>query len=169
MSYYAVDLFSAPAGGGETSGPPGPLSRLYSAPAPAVSKVVQGDQNPQSRGAGACRASRKRIFTADQDTQLRMLAKLKKKRLGLIKSEPQSPVESSSPQDNASDSGAAPQGELGHGSRRIGCSGFRRAGIVADAGPAFPVPMVFDSRLPIGWTKQWRPPQEYEPDTLCQK
>src|SRR5438876_6386175 len=71
-SYYAVDLFSAPAGGGAVSGP-------AVTPAPPAPKVSAPRVVPRSP-----RAPEEEL--PDQDT-LRMLAKLKKKRLGLIKSQ----------------------------------------------------------------------------------
>ncbi len=80
MSYYAVDLFSAPAGGGVRQDLPfHPLQRqrrqLAKAKAMKVPKVA----------VSAPRAAEEEL--PDQDT-IRMLAKLKKKRMGLIKSQP---------------------------------------------------------------------------------
>ncbi len=141
MSYYAVDLgSSSPAGGG-------PVAAPAAAPAPPAARVSV----PKVRRS-APRAAEEEL--PDQDT-IRMLAKLKKKRLSRPASPPQAAEEepSASPQIAGHGGGT---GALGSG-----------AGIVAEAGSAFPYPWYLKA-IADRLDKQWRPPQDFEPDTTCQ-
>ena len=52
-------------------------------------------------------------------------------------------------------------------SSRTGGSGAGGTGIMADAGPAFPYPWYLKA-IADRLNHQWRPPQEYQSDTLCQ-
>jgi len=148
MSYYAVDLFSAPAGGGAVTGP---TVSPVAAPAPPAPKAMRVPKV----SAPAPRAAEEEL--PDQDT-IRMLAKLKKKRLGIIKSQPQA-AESQGNSESAASSQNSERGGAG-----VPGSG---AGIVAEAGPAFPYPWYLKT-IADRLDKQWHPPQEFEPDTLCQ-
>jgi len=144
MSYYAVDLMSSlPAGGAYQSGPP---ASPVTTPVPKVPVHKVAMPTPRER----------EEELPDQDT-IRMLAKLKKKRLSLQKSQPEEPVA-----DHAND---APQpANAGHGGGGIPGAG---AGIVAEAGTPFPFPWYLKA-VADRLDKQWHPPQEFEPDTSCQ-
>ena len=76
MSYYAIDLMSAPAGGGSE---PGPVVSPVSTPAPPAPKVVIPKVTAPKVARPAPREAAEEELP-DQDT-IRMLAKLKKKRL----------------------------------------------------------------------------------------
>jgi outer membrane biosynthesis protein TonB len=155
MSYYAVDLFSAPSGGGTVTGPAvSPISAP--APAPAAPKHIAMPKV----SAPAPRAAEEEL--PDQDT-IRMLAKLKKKRMGLIKSQPRAEASASQNSSESHESAASAQ-NAGRGGGGLPGSG---SGIVADAGPAFPYPWYLKA-LADRLDKQWHPPQEFEADTLCQ-
>jgi TonB family protein len=150
MSYYAIDLMSSlPAGGGSE---PGPAVSPVSKPIPPAPKVVI----PKA-AAPAPRAAEEEM--PDQDT-IRMLAKLKKKRL----TQQRSQASGESAESHATDNNAAVSQSAGHGAGGLGSSG---AGIVAEAGTAFPYPWYLKS-IADRLDKQWKPPQEFEPDTTCQ-
>ena len=85
------------------------------------------------------------------DDTIRLLARLKQKRLALAKSPPQT-FEPAAP---------ATSGRGG-----IGLPGSG-AGIVADAGLAFPYPWYLKA-IADRLDKQWKPPQEFQPGTVCQ-
>src|SRR5258706_8156571 len=108
MSYYAVDLFSAPTGGGAVAGP---TVSPVSAPAPPAPKAIKVPKV----SAPAPRAAEEEL--PDQDT-IRMLAKLKKKRMGIIKSQPRAAEESSENSESA-----APTQKPGRGSGGLPGSG----------------------------------------------
>ena len=93
-----------------------------------------------------------------------MLAKLKKKRLGLIKSQPRARGTSSSQRLWRVAEYGSPAQNAGRGGGGLPGSG---SGIVADAGPAFPYPWYLKA-IADRLDKQWHPPQEFQPDTLCQ-
>jgi len=142
MSYYAVDLVnSLPAGGpAEVSAPPS-----VATPAPKVIKTAP-------KAAAPVPAAEEEVPAEDT---IRLLAKLKKKRLAVAKSGSQAtetPVVAAAPS--------------GGGRGGIGLPGSG-AGIVADAGPAFPYPWYLKA-IADRLDKQWHPPQEFQPDTLCQ-
>jgi len=146
MSYYAIDLVSSmPAGGGSV---PGPAVSPLQAPAP-LTKVSAPRVAPP--------APRAEEELPDQDT-IRMLAKLKKKRLSVQKSPSRvAPAESSNSENPATEN-------AGRGGTGLPGSG---AGIVAEAGTPFPYPWYLKA-IADRLDKQWRPPQEFEPDTTCQ-
>ena len=126
---------------------PGPQTSPIAAPVRPALKVVSA---PKAKA----RAAQEEIPA--QDT-LRLLAKLKKKRLTQQKSvatEQESPV---------SESVSAPSAG-GHGGLGLPGSGI---GLVADAGPAFPYPWYLKA-IADRLDKQWKPPQEFDPDTVCQ-
>ena len=119
-------------------------------PAPPAPKVSAPRVAPR-----ASRAAEEEL--PDQDT-LRMLAKLKKKRLGLIKSQPQGTADSA----ESSDGGASAPG-AGRGAGGLPGSG---AGIVGEAGPGFPYPWylkVVSQKM----DKEWHVPQGYQPGIIC--
>jgi len=153
MSYYAVDLMSSPAGGGPMAGP---VVSPVSTPAKHAIKVAA---TPKI-AAPAPRAAEEEL--PDQDT-LRMLAKLKKKRMGQIKSHPSAQSEA---RENAQSEEAAPSSSGGGGHAGSGIPGSG-AGVVGEAGPAFPYPWYLKA-IADRLDKQWHPPQEFAPDTLCQ-
>jgi len=140
MSYYAVDLMSSlPAGG-----PSG---------VPAASPVVVQAPKVLTAPKASAPAPAAEEAVPAEDT-IRLLAKLKKKRLALAKG--QSP--------SAQAPGVAAPAASGRGGIGLPGSG---AGIVADAGPAFPYPWYLKA-IADRLDKQWRPPQEFQPDTVCQ-
>ena len=91
-----------------------------------------------------------------EDT-IRLLAKLKQKRLAQTRSQPQAV-------QNTGLGASASATASGRGGIGLPGSG---AGIVADAGPAFPYPWYLKS-IADRLDKQWHPPQEFQPDTVCQ-
>ncbi len=95
---------------------------------------------------------------------MRMLAKLKKKRLTQPK-ESYSTTSGAAPastREEAVSGSAAPQGP-----GRGGAGGFGSGpGIVADSGTPFPFPWYLTA-IAERLDKQWKPPQAYEPDTIC--
>jgi len=144
MSYYAVDLMnSSPAGGTVSGSPVSPVS----APALKVSPAPKMKEK-----ASAPTPAAEEVVPAD-DT-IRLLAKLKKKRLSLAKSQPQT----------AQTPAVAAPTASGRGGIGLPGSG---AGIVADAGPAFPYPWYLKA-IADRLDRQWKPPQEFQPDTVCQ-
>jgi len=138
MSYYAVNLMSSPPAGGAVAGP---SASPVSVPAPKVAAA------PKVHAPAP--AAEEEIPANDT---IRLLAKLKQKRLALGKVQPAAPV--AAPASPAS----------GRGGFGIPGSG---AGIVAEAGPAFPYPWYLKA-IADRLDKQWRPPQEFQPDTACQ-
>ncbi len=122
-----------------------PVAAPVTTPAPRLSKIVV-----PKVAAPAPRAAEEEL--PDQDT-IRMLAKLKKKRMSHVVSQPQASEEPA----------ASPQNE-GHGGSGIPGTG---AGIVAEAGPAFPYPWYLKA-IADRLDKQWKPPQEFQADTTCQ-
>ena len=143
MSYYAIDVMSSLPAGGATAEPTAVPAVQPAPPAPKVVHMAKVRE-----------ASVGQEEAPDQDT-MRLLAKLKKKRLALASSPPPAPSPVSS----------APEAETpGRGGSGLPGSG---AGIVAEAGPAFPYPWYLKA-IADRLDKQWRPPQEFEPDTVCQ-
>jgi TonB family protein len=152
MSYYAVDIMSSsPAGGGITAVPAASPVAVREPPAPKMARA------PKT----AARAPVAEEERPDQET-LRLLAKLKQKRLARQEGRPDSSPPSVSEPSPGAES-AAPS-EAGRGGAGLAGSG---AGIVADAGPAFPYPWYLKA-IADRLDKQWHPPQEFEPDTVCQ-
>jgi protein TonB len=140
MSYYAVNLMSSPPAGGVVAGPP---TSPMSVPAPKVATAPKAFTHVP--------AAEEEV---PSDDTIRLLAKLKKKRLALSKSQPEAvPAPTSG---TPSSSGRGGMGILGSG-----------PGIVAEAGPAFPYPWYLKA-IADRLDKQWRPPQEFQPDTVCQ-
>jgi protein TonB len=140
MSYYAVDLMSSlPAGGPAQISAPSPV-------AVAAPKVMTAPKVTAPSPAAE-------EEVPEEDT-IRLLAKLKKKRLAQASSQPQA-VQSPA----AGASAASGRGGIG-----LPGSG---AGIVADAGTAFPYPWYLKA-IADRLDKQWKPPQEFQPDTVCQ-
>jgi protein TonB len=142
MSYYAVDLFnSLPAGGSSAVSTP--------SVAPVTSHAPKAVKVPK---VAAPKPSAEEELPA-QDT-IRLLAKLKKKRLALRGGEPKpAPVESPTESANPGRGGV---GLPGNG-----------PGIVAEAGQAFPYPWYLKG-IADRLDKQWHPPQEFAPNTVCQ-
>jgi TonB family protein len=139
MSYYAVDLVSSlPAGG------PAAVPTAFPA-AIATPKVMTAP-----KATAPSPAAEEEVPAEDT---IRLLAKLKKKRLALAKGQPQ-----------VSPGAAAAPAASGHGGIGLPGSG---AGIVAEAGTAFPYPWYLKT-IADKLDKQWKPPQEFEPDTVCQ-
>jgi len=141
MSYYAVNLMSSPPAGAAVTGTP--VSSV-SVPAPKAAAAPKVH--------APLPAAEEEIPANDT---IRLLAKLKQKRLALARTPPASAV-------TAPAAGAAPAG--GRGGFGMPGSG---AGIVAEAGPAFPYPWYLKA-IADRLDKQWRPPQEFQPDTVCQ-
>jgi protein TonB len=148
MSYYAVDLMSSLPAGGSAAGP---VVSPVTSPTPAPKMV--------SAPKAVSRAPAAREELPDQDT-MRLLAKLKQKRLAQKKG---SPAPSTQDSQGAEESAPAPSG-AGRGGLGLPGSG---AGVVGDAGPAFPYPWYLKA-IADRLDKQWRPPQEFDPDTVCQ-
>src|SRR5258706_8016155 len=119
MSYYAVDLMSSMPAGGSV---PGPTVSPVTTPAPPAPKVSVPKVAPP-----VARPAEEEL--PDQDT-IRLLNKLKKKRLS--QSHPRQP-----PEERMETSENAPEPNTG----RMGIGGASSgAGIVAEAGLAFPYP-----------------------------
>jgi TonB family protein len=141
MSYYAVDLMGSPPAGGVVSGP-----SVSPAPAPTP-KVASA---PKMKASAPVPAAEEEVPANDT---IRLLAKLKKKRLALAKSQvAPAPV-----------AGVAAPSGAGRGGIGLPGSG---AGIVADAGPAFPYPWYLKA-IADRLDKQWKPPQEFQSGTFC--
>ena len=154
MSYYAVDLFSAPAGGGATAGP---VVSPVSAPVAAAPAPKAAIKLPKVAAVHAPRAAEEEL--PDQDT-LRMLAKLKKKRLGIIKSQPSSQSEQDST-DSSENTASSP----GNGRGGSGLPGSG-SGVVGAAGPNFPFPWYMKA-VSSKVDKEWQPPQGSQPGITC--
>jgi protein TonB len=141
MSYYAVDLVSSlPAGG--------PMTVPSQSPAAiATPKVVAAP-----KVAAPSPAAEEEVPAEDT---IRLLAKLKKKRLTQAKK-----------RASASEETSIPSAPAASGRGGIGLPGSG-AGIVAEAGTAFPYPWYLKT-IADRLDKQWKPPQEFQPDTVCQ-
>ncbi len=145
MSYYAVDLLNSGSAGGSISAEP---STPVAPTRAAISIPVAKTRAPEP-------VVPQEVEASDQDT-IRLLAKLKKKRMGLAKPTSAPQASATSAPAPAGAAGRAGSGESGTGS-----------GLVADAGPAFPYPWYLKA-IADRLDKQWRPPQEFETDTVCQ-
>jgi len=154
MSYYGIDLMSSMPAGGPDAGP-----AVSPIPTPATAIKAPKVSVPKVVAPPAPRPQEEEL--PDQDT-IRLLAKLKKKRLSHTAKEAYEPsheIGNAPPQESGGSSSAGNAGKGG-----MGGTG---SGIVADAGLAFPYPWYLKA-IADRLDKQWHPPQEYAPDTLCQ-
>ena len=138
MSYYAVDLFSSLPAGGSTGGAAAEVEAPKAPPAPPA---VEERKLPA-----------KEVIRVKGKTKKFVPPQAKKKHNLNLK---------------------AALAAIGEGSAernaegRAGITGSGGSGIVADAGPAFPYPWYLKA-IADRLNHQWRPPQEYQTDTLCQ-
>ena len=144
MSYYAVDLFnSAPAAVAVQQAPPAGLAPPVKKPPPAPPKIV-----PEAKPA--------------PKEAIRVPSKEKKK-------VPPKAQPKSAEKIKSSAAFQAAMRELENHSGPVTNPGTAQpgAGVVADAGPAFPYPWYLQA-LVEKLDKQWHPPQEFQSDTVCQ-
>jgi periplasmic protein TonB len=154
MSYYSVDLMSSlPSGSGGTSPEPTPVQTPVKAPAAAM-KV------PKAATPKAVPVPVVVEEEAPADDTLRMLSKLKKKRLAQ-----QRPAYEESG-SGRSETGSSAPSQAGEGRGGTGGLGSG-AGISADAGTPFPFPWYLKA-IADRLDKQWKPPESFEADTVCQ-
>lgn len=141
MSYYAVDLFSSLPAGPAQGG-------AAAAPAEAAKPVTQPAAPEEKK--------------APPHETIRVLDKTKKQPVQVKPKQKQDPAKAktSVPKDR--------DASEGNGAGGVGLGGGAGgAGIVAEAGPAFPYPWYLKA-IADRLDKQWRPPQEFQTDTLCQ-
>lgn len=138
MSYYAVDLFSMPSG---ARGGPAPAVGAPSGEAPAI---VKEEPAPQE--------------------VIRLPGKVKKKPPILLKPKTSGSSKTALPSWAETFEGGGGSGGDSDGGGMPGAAG---AGIVADAGPAFPYPWYLKA-IADRLDKQWHPPREFQADTACQ-
>jgi TonB family protein len=153
MSYYAVDLFSSLPSGSSAAG------NTINTPAAEAKPAEEPVPMPEERA-----APKEAIRIAD---------KAHKKSLVATKPAPAKPKPHSAAFEAAMKAaqGEAPTlgghasttGAQGSGSGMGGASG---AGVVGEAGPAFPFPWYLKA-IADKLDKQWHPPQEFQSDTVC--
>jgi len=141
MSYYAVDLVSSLPSGSSVSGP----AVLTPAPKAAEAPREVEPEKPVAKEA------------------IRVPSKEKKKLPAHPKAKPKSSAAFEAAMRAAM--GQAP-GANAAGSG-VGAPGGSGAGVIGEAGPAFPYPWYLKA-IADKLDKQWHPPHEFQSDTVCQ-
>jgi len=141
MSYYAIDLFSSLPAGGSAGGAAAEMQAP--SPPPSLAAVVERKLPAKE----VIRVKEKKLKTTPAPSQVA------KKKHGLNL--------------KAALAALGEGATAGHNAHSVGIPGAGGAGIVADAGPAFPYPWYLKA-IADRLDHQWHPPQDYQSDTLCQ-
>lgn len=153
MSYYAIDLGSSLPAGGPAQGGAGPAVEEVEAPAPKAPPLP--------------RAIEERKLPANEVIRIKGKAKIPQ-----AKPVPERPVKKKGLNLKAALAALEGQGKGTHtvraGAAGVGAGGGTGgAGIVGDAGPAFPYPWYL-KLIADKLNERWKPPSDFQSDTLCQ-
>jgi protein TonB len=151
LSYYAVDLYSAPPAGASAPSAPDPAPAAPPAPAPPK-PVVQEAPVPKDA------------------IKIPSKEKPKKAVPPPAKAKPAPPKPKHSAAFDAAMRALEKEGPAGARNSRpsaAGITGASGAGVVGEAGPAFPYPWYLKA-IADKLDKQWHPPEEFQSDTLCE-